>query len=131
MEDPYNLDLTTPDAYAKNYGVDVEKNEHDPQYGQINLKFRHNSFQSTQLMMGLEQAKELHEKLGSVIIELEGSKPVAGITVGTVVRILVSSHADLIGRTGVVTYIMPSGSLQVDLGNEALITETKLVEVVK
>lgn len=68
MEDEDNL--TTPDAYVRNHGVEVERTR-DPQYGQIGVQIKHNPNQSTRLHLGLEQAKELHEKLGEAILAAE------------------------------------------------------------
>lgn len=71
FEDPYNMNLTTPDAYAKNYGVEVDVNDHDPQYGQILVRIHHNSYQNTRMLIGLEQAKELQEKLAEAVLAAE------------------------------------------------------------
>ena len=62
--------LKVPDAYTTNHGVDVTHNLIDPQHGRIHIRLHHNSYQSTSLVLNLEQAKELHEKTGALIAEL-------------------------------------------------------------
>lgn len=124
MEDLDNL--KTPDAYVRNYGVDVEQNVVSPQYGQIAVRIRQNTYQSTQLQMGLEQAKELHEKLGTVLAELGSA-----VRVGSMVRIITTTHNDLRGKVGEVDFIFASGNLQVGIGNEIVVVPENWVEVVQ
>jgi hypothetical protein len=94
MEDEDNL--KTPDAYVRNSGVDVEDNVIDPQYGRVKIRIRHNQFQCTVAQIGLEQAKELHEKLGALIEELA---PKFGV--GSRVRVS-SRNTTFHNRTGVI-----------------------------
>lgn len=63
----------TPDWYVDNHGVEVEREERYPESGQVAIRVNHNSHQSTKLQMGLEQAQELHEKLGNLINEIKGA----------------------------------------------------------
>jgi len=61
----------TPDLYTTNYGAEVEREARYPQHGQISLRFNHNTYQSTRLQFGLEQAEEMHAKLGEVISQIK------------------------------------------------------------
>lgn len=116
MRDEDNL--TIPDAYVDNHGVDVEQVLRDPQHGQVSVRIRHNKFQSSLVQMGKAQAVELYVKLGALLAELD--RPAAPV-VGSVVRITHTAHADLRGLTGTVEHIMPSGNLQVAVGSECII----------
>ena len=64
------LDHKTPDFYVENNGVDVELEERYPESGQVAIRINHNKFQSTRLQLGLEQAEELHSKLGVLIAQI-------------------------------------------------------------
>lgn len=63
---------TTPDFYATNHGIDVEQEQRYPESGRIRVGVHLSQYQSTILQFGLEQAKELHSKLGAIIEEIEG-----------------------------------------------------------
>lgn len=64
------IDEKTPDLYANNYGVEVEREVRFPESGQVAIRVMHNEHQSTRLQLGLLQAVELHEKLGRLITEI-------------------------------------------------------------
>lgn len=63
----------TPDFYVGNHGVEVEQEQRYPESGQVSIRINHNKHQSTKLQLGLEQAKELHTKLGETIAAIETS----------------------------------------------------------
>lgn len=63
--------IKTPDFYAENYGAEVEQEQRYPESGRVSIRINHNTHQSTRLQLGLEQARELHTKLGEVIAAIE------------------------------------------------------------
>jgi DUF1680 family protein len=64
----------TPDFYVENSGVEVEREERYPESGQVSIRINHNKHQSTRLQLGLEQAEELHTKLGVLIAQIRAEQ---------------------------------------------------------
>lgn len=61
----------TPDLYAANYGVEAERETRYPENGLVAIRINHNTFQSTRLQLGLEQANELYFKLGVLLGQIK------------------------------------------------------------
>jgi len=72
-----DLDHKEPDYYVENNGVEVEREVRFPESGQVAIRINHNKFQSTRLQIGLEQAQELHAKLGVLIAQITGENAAA------------------------------------------------------
>lgn len=66
-----DIDNKTPDYYAVNHGVIVTRETRFPESGQVNVRIALNQYQSTILAVGLEQAKDLRDKLSNIIAEIE------------------------------------------------------------
>jgi len=64
----------TPDFYAENNGAEVEREERYPESGQVSIRINHNKYQSTRLQLGLEQAEELHTKLGVLVAQIRAEQ---------------------------------------------------------
>lgn len=105
---PDEDNLKTPDAYATNYGVEVLEETQYPQYGRVNIFVRHNKHQKTSLNIGLEQTKELRDKLNTLIAEIEQAE--RNIEKGDRVVIVTGKPWLHDGKTGVVDHIL-SGTM--------------------
>lgn len=98
-----------PDAYVKNSGVDVYEEQYSPQYGRVNVRIKHNQFQCSAAQIGLEQAKELRDKLNTLIAEIEQAEQ-RSIEKGDRVVIVTGKPWLHDGKTGVVDHIL-SGTM--------------------
>lgn len=68
-----DLDIKTPDFYASNHGVVVQREVKFPESGQISIRIAHNKHQSTLLQVGLAQAEDLHDQLGLLIAQIKAT----------------------------------------------------------
>ena len=66
--------IKTPDFYVDNHGVEVEQEHRFPESGRVAIRINHNKHQSTRFQIGLEQARELHTKLGETLATITGEK---------------------------------------------------------
>lgn len=103
---PDEDNLKHPDAYVKNNGVDVYEEQFSPQYGRVNVRIKHNQFQSTAAQLGLEQAKELRDKLNSLIGEIEQADKRRDIARGDRVVIVTGKPWLHDGKTGIIDHIL-------------------------